>query len=130
MSTRSRILLTGLDRDTALLCRVHLALAGFEVLEDDAPTPPDLVLLGEGAADDRSYRWGAAAVIAVISRAQEENRLAALRAGAADLLSTPFHPDALVGTVLAVSCRTAGELAAHRRDAIAKIERLRRLEAR
>jgi DNA-binding response OmpR family regulator len=126
MGAADRILLIDLDADAALLCRVYLRRAGYVVVDEDAS--PDLVLLGAGIERPGAYtRWKHVPVIALIGRAREDDQLVALQAGAADLLATPFHPDALVGVVRTTLSRTGPQRVQHRDEEIARISLLRRL---
>ena len=61
------------------------------------------------------------------AKVQEEDQYRALAAGAADYVTKPFHPTALVRTVRTVLATSAEELESRRQEALRKLELFRKL---
>jgi DNA-binding response OmpR family regulator len=121
-----RILLTAAEPRVRRLLLRHLAEAGFDVsTATDGPTamallaeaPPDLLIVEQRLPDldglevcratRRLHRTPLLPVLVLTGNNREEDRIAALEAGADALVSKPFSPRELVLRVMAVLRRTA-----------------------
>jgi PAS domain S-box-containing protein len=116
-----RLLVVDDDPDIALLCRVNLEAAGYEVavagdgreaLDVLSRTVPDLVLLDvlmpdpDGWSVLATIRQNPATaqlpVVMLTARADDRDQLRAWQSGATDYVTKPFEPAALVAAVRGV----------------------------
>ena len=146
MTANPKILIADDEEDVLMLCRVNLEFEGFDVVE--APNgsealrtarseSPDLVLLdvmmpvkdGWETLDElkRDSDLHRIPVVMLTAKVQEEDQYRALAAGAADYVTKPFHPTALVRTVRTVLATTSEELDKRRQEALRKLELFRKL---
>lgn len=116
--TRRRVLVIDDQADIRLMCRVNLALEGFDVIEAGdgesglrmiRETSPDLVLLDvmmpgldgwqvlETAKADP--KTSAIPVVMLTARVQREDEIRGWSSGASDYLSKPFNPSTLTDVV-------------------------------
>lgn len=115
---RRTVLVVDDQEDIRLMCRVNLALEGYDVLEASdgaralsllAEHRPDLVLLdvmmpvvdGWQVLDriKADPRLATMPVVILTARVQREDELRGWSAGAADYLSKPFNPSVLTEVV-------------------------------
>ena len=121
----SRVLVVDDEPDIALICRLALTLAGFDVDERGtgtealaylADTTPDVVLLDLRLPDlsgwdviDRLRESGRLADLAVIVfSAHSSAEKSAREAGCFGFIPKPFTPDDLVAQVAAAATRSRG----------------------
>lgn len=112
--TARRVLVVDDQADIRLMCRVNLALEGYEVLEaadgvagivTARAERPDVILLdvmmpgldGWSVLDELkgNERTAEIPVILLTARVQREDQVRGWKAGAADYLPKPFNPSAL-----------------------------------
>lgn len=110
------------EPDIALICRLTLTLAGFEVDERDsgqsaldylATTTPDVVLLdlrlpdlsGWEVLDRLRQREQLGSLRVILFSAHASAAQAAVEAGCVSFISKPFTPDDLVAHVTAAAAR-------------------------
>jgi DNA-binding response OmpR family regulator len=146
MASGPHILIADDEEDVLLLCRVNLEFEGFTVTEaangQEAlnlarQIRPDLVLLdvmmpvkdgweclAELKADPQLKD---VPVVMLTAKVQEEHQLRGLASGAADYITKPFHPTALVRTVKTVLDATGDDREQRRKEALRKLELFRRL---
>lgn len=134
------------EEDVLMLCRVNLEFEGFEVSDagngqeaiDRARNQrPDLILLDvmmpvkDGWETLTELKEDAELagipVVMLTAKVQEEDQYRALAAGAADYVTKPFHPTALVKTVRTVLATSEADLEERRQEAIRKLEIFRKL---
>lgn len=139
MGDAKRVLVVDDQQDIRLMCRVNLALEGYEVVEATdgaqalemiAATPPDLVLLdvmmpgidGWEVLDTLQADPALAEipVVMLTARVRREDELRGWTAGASDYLSKPFNPSALTDVVNRVLMQ--GDTEDRRRRAIEKLQ--------
>lgn len=116
----TRVLVVDDEPDIALICRLALTLAGYEVDERDtgrgaleylAESTPDVVLLdlrlpdlsGWEVLDALRERGRMDALRVILFSAHASAEESALEAGCVSFVSKPFTPDALVRTVAAAA---------------------------
>jgi DNA-binding response OmpR family regulator len=142
----ARILIADDEEDVLLLCRVNLEFEGFEVCEASNGQEaievarrehPDLVLLD--VMMPVKDGWDCLAelksdpelrdvpVVMLTAKVHEEHQLRGLASGAADYVTKPFHPSALVRTVRTVLESGEEDREQRRREALRKLELFRRL---
>lgn len=135
------------DRDVRFLCRVALELAGMDVIEAEngrialqlaRAQQPDLILLDVympvmngweclSALHTDSYLCTVRVIVMTV-KSEPGIDLRALRSGADDYVSKPFHPDAFVAAVRRTMFATAEQREARRVSSIEQMERLQRLQ--
>ena len=146
MTTGNHILIADDEEDVVLLCRVNLEFEGFDVtsasngqeaIDLARQARPDLILLD--VMMPLTDGWECLAelkedaelkdipVVMLTAKVQEEHQLRGLAAGAADYITKPFHPSALVRTVRTVLAAGAGDREQRRREALRKLEVFRKL---
>jgi two-component system KDP operon response regulator KdpE len=125
VSAKPRVLVVDDEGQILRALRVVLRDAGFEAvpaatmneaLDAAAVQPPDAAIVdlllpdGDGIAVTRRLReWSAMPIIVLSAIGDEEQKVAALGAGADDYVTKPFHPGELVARLRAVLRRaTAG----------------------
>jgi len=113
------------EPDIALICRLALTLAGFDVAERDtgegaldflASESPDVVLLdlrlpdlsGWEVLDRLREREQLASLRVVLFSAHASAAQSAVEAGCVSFIAKPFTPDDLVATVTAAAKATIG----------------------
>jgi CheY-like chemotaxis protein len=116
----TRVLVVDDEPDIALICRLALTLAGYEVDERDtghgaleylAESTPDVVLLdlrlpdlsGWEVLDALRERGRMDSLRVILFSAHASAEESALEAGCVSFVSKPFTPDALVRTVAAAA---------------------------
>lgn len=146
MANDPHILIVDDEEDVLMLCRVNLEFEGFEVSE--APNgavavelarslKPDVILLDvmmpvkDGWETLNELKSDPALssipVVMLTAKVQEEDQYRALSAGAADYVTKPFHPTALIQTMRNIASTDSAELEQRRKDALRKLDMFRKL---